>query len=211
MCVNGIVIGELSAAAGGAYTFETNITATSRGHISIFEKLGNRLIGTAAIDADPWEQLRLPSPSRRHRANCTVPGYPQTTVIIGDDGSRALHIPGYITGINIVNGEPDTGGVDFKDVAYSVTPVFTVAYEGAAERSTRSAATPLTGTLRGQTSDYVIAMDEGKISGIVPVIETDHTAPRYYGIDGCEVAPADLTPGTYIRLQGTRATKISVR
>lgn len=240
LCVNGIVIGELSAQAGGAYTFETNIPATSRGHISIIEKLGNRIIGTAAIDADPWEQLRAlaiaePSASGKYiiyneqtraldvvipltadtslpyEIECTVPGYPQATVITGDDGGRALHIPGYITGINIVNGKPDTGGIDFKDVAYSVTPVFTVACEGAAERSARSAAMPLTGTLSGQTSDYVIAMDEGKISGIVPVIETDHTAPRYYSIDGCEVAPADLTPGTYIRLQGTRATKISVR
>ena len=40
---------------------------------------------------------------------------------------------------------------------------------------------------------------------------TDSATARYYNLQGIEVSPDALTPGIYIRRQGTTATKIHIR
>lgn len=68
--------------------------------------------------------------------------------------------------------------------------------------------------LPGYTQSYTHAKaaDSFAISNGLEGVDVNEEAPvRYYNLQGIEVAAEDLTPGIYVRREGNKASKVSIR
>ena len=150
----------------------------------------------------------------------TVAGYPGATCKYGDNAID-VYVPDYIKPV-MMNGDlPDLSGVDFPTLTITLTPTYKfIVAEGFRSLLNISAERPMrANSLSGdgiQTITYENKELQAKFNSNSEVSlqidpAADSATARYYNLQGIEVSPDALTPGIYIRRQGTTATKIHFR
>ena len=150
----------------------------------------------------------------------TVAGYPGATCKYGDNAID-VYVPDYIPPVPM-NGElPDLSGVEFPTLTISLTPTYKfIVAEGFRSLLTASAERPMRANSLGDDGIQTVIYDNKELQAkfnsnsevslqIDPA--ADSATARYYNLQGIEVSPDALTPGIYIRCQGTTATKIHIR
>lgn len=66
--------------------------------------------------------------------------------------------------------------------------------------------------LKDGEGEHTVTFTGGSVTAIENVAaEADPAEARYFNLQGIEVAPSDLTPGTYVKVCGTTATKVAIR
>ena len=58
---------------------------------------------------------------------------------------------------------------------------------------------------------YYNVGSNGNVSGVEDIDADNDAEAEYYNLQGVRVAADDLTPGIYIRRQGTTITKVAIR